>query len=117
MEEGQRPYGPDGKSLVPSVLILVVMEEGQRRVTLSFLKKDGSTVLILVVMEEGQRLITLIFEVVRICVLILVVMEEGQRLPYMGRIWQLSSVLILVVMEEGQRLCSRSDSAISHAAS
>ena len=48
----------DGKTLVPSgryVLILVVMEEGQRQQLRSELRRK-QLVLILVVMEEGQRL-------------------------------------------------------------
>ena len=41
------------------VLILVVMEEGQRLSARTCRKLDGLRVLILVVMEEGQRLIRL----------------------------------------------------------
>ena len=63
------------------VLILVVMEEGQRQSASSDVAAYRRIVLILVVMEEGQRLCThhgwLHNEYM---VLILVVMEEGQRL-------------------------------------
>ena len=61
-------------------------------------------VLILVVMEEGQRLVLDRTYHVAGYVLILVVMEEGQR-PLLrdGQKDPLSRVLILVVMEEGQR--------------
>ena len=61
-------------------------------------------VLILVVMEEGQRQFSdmRIDDVIN--VLILVVMEEGQRLPRVDiSARRCRFVLILVVMEEGQR--------------
>ena len=49
---GQRPASV--QQIV--VLILVVMEEGQRRTKLYLIAKGIANVLILVVMEEGQRL-------------------------------------------------------------
>ena len=53
MEEGQRPANGNVET-VTSVLILVVMEEGQR-LRFSLLLVLSLRVLILVVMEEGQR--------------------------------------------------------------
>ena len=62
-------------------------------------------VLILVVMEEGQRLFKYLVTRPYWNVLILVVMEEGQRLIISVRAsTSIIMVLILVVMEEGQRL-------------
>ena len=61
-------------------------------------------VLILVVMEEGQR--PLRQKPLLPCtarVLILVVMEEGQRQAFKDEFEHPKEVLILVVMEEGQR--------------
>ena len=60
------------------VLILVVMEEGQRQPPLK--PREWQWVLILVVMEEGQRPSMIISRMEQMkAVLILVVMEEGQR--------------------------------------
>ena len=53
MEEGQRP-SVESSNAAQAVLILVVMEEGQRP-SAWYGHYDASTVLILVVMEEGQR--------------------------------------------------------------
>ena len=77
MEEGQRPIKRYDYWNLHGVLILVVMEEGQRQDDAAHVNMGG--VLILVVMEEGQRPI--------------------KRYDY----WNLHGVLILVVMEEGQR--------------
>ena len=60
-------------------------------------------VLILVVMEEGQRLFKYLVTRPYWNVLILVVMEEGQRLTDENGVSSTFTVLILVVMEEGQR--------------
>ena len=56
------------------------MEEGQRPCVEPHVEYVGTGVLILVVMEEGQRLQQLLLQVLMSLVLILVVMEEGQRL-------------------------------------
>ena len=69
------------KKAIPGfVLILVVMEEGQRQ-WFTEITKVSLTVLILVVMEEGQRHYSswCYAECYSYIVLILVVMEEGQR--------------------------------------
>ena len=88
---------------VVRVLILVVMEEGQRPLRQKPLLPCTARVLILVVMEEGQRqAFKDEFEHPKE-VLILVVMEEGQRLPAETAGTMVPAVLILVVMEEGQR--------------
>ena len=85
---------------VIAVLILVVMEEGQRLTSRDI--KDGAACLNPCCNGRGSKT-----ECARCCtpaisVLILVVMEEGQRLrvPVTHKD---GSVLILVVMEEGQR--------------
>ena len=54
MEEGQRRgYAFIFSNYIINVLILVVMEEGQRPIVVDYADLYG--VLILVVMEEGQR--------------------------------------------------------------
>ena len=55
------------------------MEEGQRQLLIRDMKIENLVVLILVVMEEGQRPEEFINLGNKLCVLILVVMEEGQR--------------------------------------
>ena len=56
MEEGQRHYAMEEFVAELSVLILVVMEEGQRqKAEPKQEEQTSSKVLILVVMEEGQR--------------------------------------------------------------
>ena len=55
MEEGQRRIANSMNAFENLVLILVVMEEGQRLDLLERMMLCGGYVLILVVMEEGQR--------------------------------------------------------------
>ena len=77
MEEGQRQDDAAHVNM-GGVLILVVMEEGQRPIKrYDYWNLHG--VLILVVMEEGQRHCHQCSSRLQRCVLILVVMEEGQR--------------------------------------
>ena len=104
MEEGQRHFLQGQQNHAEEVLILVVMEEGQRRAHTSLVSSRMMRVLILVVMEEGQRPEEGLRRAVEGRVLILVVMEEGQRLrAYLKGEEKSAWVLILVVMEEGQR--------------
>ena len=104
MEEGQRPdYKVYVKVKVKS-LNPCCNGRGSKTVQLTFDKAIPGFVLILVVMEEGQRRIDSRPVVHRHReVLILVVMEEGQRQDIVNVSLTFNKVLILVVMEEGQR--------------
>ena len=102
---GSKTAGEAQPKQEPKVLILVVMEEGQRLSWPLSSPRKRRRVLILVVMEEGQRPSSSLPRPRRSPVLILVVMEEGQRLYAMAvHYYDEDDVLILVVMEEGQRL-------------
>ena len=105
MEEGQRLRGQRiAEKKYKEVLILVVMEEGQRPTDRLYRRAFKPGRLNPCCNGRGSKTNTFIppHEVIN-RVLILVVMEEGQR-PISHRLSVLAeTVLILVVMEEGQR--------------
>ena len=79
------------------------MEEGQRQVK-SMPPTHGSAVLILVVMEEGQRHGAGAYPIrVDFCRLNPCCNGRGSKTPQNGGAFPTTTVLILVVMEEGQR--------------
>ena len=103
MEEGQRPVGQPVVDFCAHSLNPCCNGRGSKTV-IRVKSVTPVRVLILVVMEEGQRQLYLIAKgIAKYYVLILVVMEEGQR-PFGLRVrGRNQRVLILVVMEEGQR--------------
>ena len=105
MEDGLRVMKKQPQRLASKlVLILVVMEDGLRAISISRLGRYP-TVLILVVMEDGLRDgRTQLQGRGKVLVLILVVMEDGLRgRTDLGSFSHVSGVLILVVMEDGLR--------------
>ena len=98
--------GSFNSDLATKVLILVVMEEGQRRAMHKRMKRQGGTVLILVVMEEGQRPSSCGGTTrCKTTSLNPCCNGRGSKTPCgMQAGVHGAKVLILVVMEEGQRL-------------